>query len=103
MLSPALIAQSSAGQPAIWQLLVPWILIAGIIYVLLILPQQRRQKSHQKLIGDLGPGDKIVTNGGLVGTITRIENGTLRLKLAPQTEVTVMRSHIAGKAEEESK
>ena len=97
------LAQAAAQQqPGLVQWLLLWGLIAVIFYVLLILPQRRRQKAHEKMIQEIGPGDKVVTTGGLVGTVTKVEEGRVRVKLAPQVEVTVMRSHVAGKVAEES-
>lgn len=98
----AVLAQASAQQPGIAQWLLLWGVIAVIFYVLLIMPQRRRQKAHEKMIQELGPGDKIVTNGGLVGTITKVEADRMRVKLGPQVEVTLMRTHVAGKSQEES-
>ena len=97
----AILLQSGQKPNALWQFL-PLVLIAVVFYVLLILPARRRQKAHEAMIGELGSGDKVITNGGLIGTITKVEEKSLRVKLAPSVEVTVLRSHIAGKAGEET-
>ena len=97
----AFLAQSGQQPNPIWQF-APLVLIAIVFYVLLILPARRRQKQHEAMIGALGSGDKIITNGGLIGTITKVEEKSLRVKLAPSVEVNVLRSHVAGKAGEET-
>ncbi|MDH3285356.1 MAG: preprotein translocase subunit YajC [Acidobacteriota bacterium] len=102
MPSPALIAQAAGGSPGWLPMLGLYALIGAIFYVLLILPQKKRTKAHEKLIGELGPGDRVVTSGGLVGTVTKVEEGQIRLKLGPQIEVSVLKSHIAGKSGEVS-
>ncbi len=84
--------------PIIWL-----VAFAVIFYFLLIRPQRQQQKRHEAMLAALRPGDKVVTQGGLVGTITKTDEGpnALRLKLAPGVEVTVMRSHIATRLGEE--
>lgn len=97
--SQAVLAQAPPPQPNIFiSYLIPLGLIFIIFYVLIILPQRRRQKAHEEMLASLGSGEKVITNGGILGTIVKVEKETLRLKLAPQVEVTVLRSHIAGKA-----
>lgn len=74
----------------------PLVIIMVIFYVLLILPAQRRQKKTQEMIGALKNGDKVVTNGGLFGTIVGIEGDAVQLRIADQVKVKVLRSAIAG-------
>ena len=98
-----LFAQSSgATSGAISSQLIMLGLIIAIFYFLLIMPARRRQKQHQTMIDGLQSGDKVITNGGLLGTVTRIEEGVLRLRLGTGVEVSVLRSHISGKQGEES-
>jgi preprotein translocase subunit YajC len=74
----------------------PLIIIMGIFYVLLILPAQRRQKKTQEMISALKNGDKVVTTGGLLGTIVGIEGDTIQLRIADQVKVKVLRSAVSG-------
>ena len=74
----------------------PLVIIMVIFYVLLILPAQRRQKKTQEMISALKNGDKVVTNGGLFGTIVGIEGDAVQLRIADQVKVKVLRSAIAG-------
>ena len=92
--SPELIAQASA--PSALMQIGPIVLMFGIIYVLLFLPAQRRQKKTQEMISALKKGDKVITNGGLFGTIVGIEGDSVQLRIADQVKVKVLRSAVAG-------
>jgi preprotein translocase subunit YajC len=74
----------------------PLVIIMGIFYVLLILPAQRRQKKTQEMINALKNGDKVITNGGLFGTIVGIEGDSVQLRIADQVKVKVLRSAVSG-------
>src|ERR1700693_4734875 len=74
----------------------PLIIIMGIFYVLLILPAQRRQKKTQEIINSLKNGDKVVTSGGLLGTIVGLEGDSIQLRIADQVKVKVLRSAVSG-------
>jgi preprotein translocase subunit YajC len=74
----------------------PLVIIMGIFYVLLILPAQRRQKKTQEMINALKNGDKVITTGGLYGTIVGIENDAIQLRIADQVKVKVLRSAVTG-------
>jgi preprotein translocase subunit YajC len=82
-----------------------WIIaFAVIFYFLLIRPQRQRQKAHEEMVKALRSGDKVITQGGLIGTVTKVEPeaNTLRLRLAPGMEITMLRSHVAAKSGEET-
>jgi preprotein translocase subunit YajC len=83
------------GAGAIMQF-APILLIMVIFYVLLILPAQRRQKKTQEMLSALKNGDKVVTNGGLFGTIVGIEGDAIQLRIADQVKVKVLRSAVAS-------
>ena len=90
---PSLIAQqSTSGLVA----LLPFVLILIILYVLMILPAQRRQKKTQQMLMALKNGDKVITNGGIYGTIVGLENDAVQLRIADQVKVKVSRNAIAG-------
>ena len=61
----------------------PLVLMFAIFYFLLIMPQQRRQKKWQQMLNDLKTGDKIVTSGGLRGTIVALRDDSLHLRVPP--------------------
>jgi len=76
--------------------LLPLVLIFVVFYFLLIRPQQKKAKEHREMLGNLRRGDKVVTNGGLVGTISRVPNDSeLIVEIADNVKVRVMRGMIA--------
>lgn len=82
---------------------VPMILIIGVFYMLLIRPQQKRQKELQATISQLKAGDKVVTNGGIIGTITAVRDRSLLIRSADKTILEIARTSIAGIEDEEKK
>ena len=66
----------------------PLILIFGVFYLLLIRPQQKKVKLHREMVNNLKRGDKIVTSGGIVGTITKVsDNKELQVQISENTEI----------------
>jgi preprotein translocase subunit YajC len=76
------------------ELLVP-IAILGVMYAVLILPQQRRVKEHRAYVESLEVGQDVVTTSGLFGTVTALDSETARLRIAPDVEITMARMAIA--------
>jgi preprotein translocase subunit YajC len=91
--------QASSGLVAF----LPLVIIMVIFYVLLILPAQRRQKKTQAMLSALKTGDKVITNGGLYGSIVGLDGDTVQLRIADQVKVKVARSAIAGLQAESAK
>jgi preprotein translocase subunit YajC len=76
--------------------LLPLVLIFVVFYFLLIRPQQKKAKNHREVLATLRRGDRVVTNGGLIGTITRVPNDNeLIIEVAEGVKVRVMRGMIA--------
>lgn len=94
-LNPALLAQAQGPMGMLGGLL-PIVLIMVIFYFLLILPQQRRQKQVRQMLAALKSGDKVITSGGIYGTIVGVEGDAVQLRIADQVKVKVARSAIAG-------
>jgi preprotein translocase subunit YajC len=92
-LSLGLLAQAQPGGIALF---LPLILIMVIFYFLMILPAQRRQKKVNEMLGALKNGDKVITNGGIYGTIVGLEGDTVQLRIAEQVKMKVARNAIAG-------
>jgi len=67
-----------------------------IFYVLLILPAQRRQKKTQAMLSELKTGDKVITTGGMYGTIVALDGEAIQLRIADQVKVKVARSAVSG-------
>ena len=82
--------------------LAPFVLIFVIFYFLLILPQQKRQKKHRALLGDLKKGDKVVTSSGIWATVTNLGKYTVTLQIGDTTKIKMQRDGIARlRAEDE--
>ena len=75
--------------------LAPLVLIIIVFYFLLIRPQQTRLKAHQDMVKNLQRGDTIVTAGGLIGKVKSVADDELRVELAPNVEVRVVRGTVA--------
>jgi preprotein translocase subunit YajC len=91
-----LIGQSSGQSNPIMGLL-PLILIFVVFYFLLILPQQRKQKQHRKLISELQKGDRVTTSSGIRGTIANVKDDTITLLIADGVKVELEKGHIVNK------
>jgi preprotein translocase subunit YajC len=77
--------------------LAPLLFIFAIFYFLLILPQQRRQKKWQAMLGELKTGDRVVTSGGLRGTIMSLKDDAITLRVPPDNlKLEVTRSSVVS-------
>ncbi len=74
----------------------PIILIFVIFYFLLIRPQQKRQKEHQRMINELKRGDNVITAGGIHGTVVGVAENIATVEIAPNVKVKVTKSSIAA-------
>ena len=81
----------------------PILLIIGVFYVMLIRPQQKRQRELQEMISTLKTGDRIVTSGGIIGTITSVKDTSLLIRSADKSILEISRSAVAGIEGEEKK
>ena len=86
-----------AGAAAAFTSFVPLILIFLIMYFLLIRPQQKKVKEHQAMVAALRRGDRVVTQGGLIGKVTRVkdDDAEIEVEIAPNVKVQVVRSTVA--------
>ena len=88
--------------------LLPLVLIFAVFYFLLIRPQQKRMKQHKEMLANVRRGDRVVGNGGLMGTVTKVsdDDDTLTVEIAEGVRVQMLRSMLAevrGKGEPVSK
>ena len=97
--SPAYAAtRATAGGAGMGLLsILPWVAVLLIFYLLMIRPQQQRMKQHRDMIGGVKPRDTAVTNGGLIGKVTKVEDGKseVEVEIAPNVKVRVVRSTIS--------
>ena len=101
------LAVQTSGGPLGWLAgLAPILLIFGVFYFLLIMPQQRRQKKWQAMLGALKTGDRVTTSGGLRGTIIALRDDVVHLRVPPDNlRMEVLRSSVVSVAgpEEQAK
>ncbi|TYB88083.1 preprotein translocase subunit YajC [Oceaniovalibus sp. ACAM 378] len=89
-------AQAAGGAASALTSFVPLILIFAIMYFLLIRPQQKKAKEHQKMVAALRRGDQVITAGGLIGKVAKVkEDGEVEVELAEGVKVRVVRSTIS--------
>ena len=90
------------GQGNAWLTnVVPLVVIPVIFYFLLIRPARTRQKQVQTMLDALKTGDKVVTSGGLLGTVAGIDSGIVQLRISDKVKVDVTRSSIVGLQDQE--
>ncbi len=75
--------------------IVPFILVFVIFYVLIILPSRKKQKKHQEMVGALKPGNKVITTGGIYGTVMGTKEDRIELKISANVKVDVTRNAIS--------
>ncbi len=73
----------------------PLVLIFIIFYFLLIRPQQRRVKQHQSMVSAVKPRDTAITNGGLIGKVTKVDDNEVELEIAQGVRVRVVKSMLS--------
>jgi preprotein translocase subunit YajC len=79
------------------------VLVFGVFYLLLIRPQQRKQRELQSTIAQLKAGDRVVTTGGIVGKITEVRDTSFLIRSADKTILEIARTAVAGVDAEEAK
>lgn len=85
----------AAGAGSLVSSLVPFVLIFGIMWFLLIRPQQKKVKEHRAMVEALRRGDQVVTAGGLIGKVSKVkEDGEVEIEIADGVKVRVVRSTI---------
>ena len=89
------------GGSFIWTIL-PFVLIFGIFYFLVIVPQKRQQQQLKDMISSLKIGDEVVTNGGLIGKIIEIKDTSFIIRSAEKSNVEIGKPAVVGKRNEES-
>ena len=96
MISPAFAQTPGAGGGTdLLGFLVPMILVFGIFYLLVFRPQQRKMKDHQSMIDAVKRGDTVVTSGGIIGRVLRVSDGELRLEIAENVQIRVLKGSVA--------
>jgi preprotein translocase subunit YajC len=88
--------QEGGQQGSNYSFLILMGLLFAVFYFILIRPQQKRQKEHRQLLQNLKKGDRVLTTGGLVGTIVSLSDAMVTVEIADKVKVKVGRNYIAG-------
>ena len=75
---------------------IPILLVFAIFYFIILLPQQRRQKKLQEFLDALKVGDRVVTTGGIYGSVTKVDGQTIQLQIADKVRIELARNAIVG-------
>lgn len=76
--------------------LIPFLLVFVIFYLLIIMPQRKKQKKHQQMVEQLKPGDKIITSGGVYGTVMGVQKDRIELKVAANVKIDITKTAVAA-------
>jgi len=89
-------AQSATGGGAESSLMsfLPLILMFAVLYFIMIRPQMKRQKDHRNMLAAMAKGDEVVTNGGIVGKVTKVGEAYVGVEISEGTEITVQKSAV---------
>ncbi len=90
----ALASPPDGGSP--WLQLVPFALVLGIFYFIILLPMKRKQQKVREFLDNLKVGDRIVTTGGIYGQVTRLNEQSVQLQVADKVRIEVAKASIGG-------
>ena len=98
MTLPVVLAMGQPGQQPqnVWVSLIPFALMIGIFYVLVLMPMRKRQKKVQDFQSALKVGDRVITTGGIYGTITKLEPQSVKVQIADKVQIEIARAAIGG-------
>jgi preprotein translocase subunit YajC len=86
-------AQQTGG--SFFTALIPFILVFVIFYLLIIMPSRKKQKRHQEMVEQLKPGDKIITSGGIYGSVMGVQQDRIELKIATNVKIDITKNAVA--------
>ena len=82
------------ARPSMLSALLPFVLVFVIFYLLIIMPQRKKQKKHLELVDNLKSGDRVITTAGIFGTIMGVQKDLIELKISSNTNVKITKSAI---------
>ncbi|MCP4898759.1 MAG: preprotein translocase subunit YajC [bacterium] len=88
--------ESAAQGGSALQMLVPFLLIIAVFYFIVILPARKQQKRKDQMIANLKKGDRVVTSGGIHGTVSLVEEQSLLIKVADNVKIRVSKGAVSG-------
>ncbi|WCR53116.1 MAG: Sec translocon accessory complex subunit YajC [Wolbachia endosymbiont of Ctenocephalides orientis wCori] len=97
VISEAFAADPSASAGAPFFSLIPWVLMFAVFYFLIIRPQHKKLKEHRNLVNQIKRGDTVITSGGIIGEVSKVDeaNAQFIVEIAPKVEVKILKSSIA--------
>jgi preprotein translocase subunit YajC len=95
---PGLMAMGTPpqGAPSPWLQFIPFLLVLAIFYFVILLPMKRRQQKVQAFLSALKPNDRVITSGGIYGTITKLNEQSVQLQIANNVRIEVSRAAVVG-------
>ena len=96
LITPAYAQAAGGGGGSALVSLLPFVLIFAIMYFLILRPQQQRLKAHQEMVSNIRRGDTVVTQGGVIGKVTKvIDDNEIQVEIAESTRIRVVKSTVA--------
>lgn len=92
----AVAAPPDGGAVSPWVQLIPFALVLAIFYFIILMPMRRRQRKVEEFLKGLKVGDKVITSGGVYGSITRLGDNSIQLQIADKVRVELARSAVIG-------
>ena len=93
------------GNPSVFNMLLPFIMMFGVLYLLIIRPQQKQKKEHQRMLESLKVNDKVIMNSGIIGKIVTIKDDkniiVLRVDETNNTKIEFQKGNVAALLEKE--
>lgn len=85
---------AQAAQPNMLGALLPFVLVFVIFYLLIIMPQRKKQKKHMQMVDALKPGDRIITTAGILGTVMGVSKNIVELRISSGTNIKITKSAV---------
>jgi preprotein translocase subunit YajC len=85
---------AQAARPSMLGALLPFVLVFVIFYLLIIMPQRKKQKKHMEMVNELKPGDRVITTAGIFGTVMGVQKDFIELKVSSNTNVKITKSAV---------
>ena len=95
---PSLLAMAapSGANPSPWLQFVPFVLVLAIFYFIILLPMKKKQQKVQEFLAGLKVNDRVITSGGIFGTVTKVAEASVQLQVANNVRIEVSRAAIVG-------
>jgi len=89
-------AAPAQGSPSPWLQFIPFVLVLAIFYFIILLPMKKKQQKVQEFLAALKVNDKVITSGGIYGTVTKLSEASIQLQVANNVRIEVSRAAIVG-------